>query len=675
MRLQPPSTQSLKQLVKQAAMYPRMALWIGLAAILVLGGIASSKTYASLFNTPGSLSSQDWASIQALIATQNGYLKAGAPDVQDYFGWSVAADGNTVVVGTIFEYGNGSDPGDNSVINAGAAYVFVRENGTWTQQAYLKASNVGESDVFGWSVDIDGDTIVVGARGEASNGTSPADNSMPAAGAAYVFVRANGTWTQQAYLKASNADSIDVFGASVAIDGDTIVVTAPYEDGNGSAPSDNSAEDAGAAYIFVRNGTTWTQQAYLKASNADAGDAFGWSADISGDLVAIGAYNEDGNGAVPTDNSATNAGALYVFRRAGTTWNQEAYLKGLNTEARDLFGSQLALQANRIVVGAPLEDSNGTVPTDNSSLNSGAVYIFEYDGTLWSQTAYLKPTIVGIADEFGSAVALDGDTLVVGTPLEDSTQSAPDNNALSNSGAVYVFVRDGTTWQQEVFIKAIPAGATDQFGYDVAITGDLVVGSARYEDSNGTSPTDNSLTDSGAVYTFEIGPEPPTATPTLPPVTPTLITPTTIVTPTATVTDTTVTPTATVTDTTVTPTSITPTATVTDTTVTPTSITPTATVTDTTVTPTSITPTATVTDTTVTPTPTLTETIITPTVTETTVTPTSITPTVTETTVTPTIEPAEFRVYLPMLRKPATVPEDRGGTTWVQQLLMRFSFN
>ncbi|HSH28224.1 MAG TPA: hyalin, partial [Wenzhouxiangella sp.] len=180
-------------------------------------------------------------------------------------------------------------------------------------------------DEFGLSVAVDGDTVVVGAHGEASNATGvdgdQGDNSATDAGAAYVFVRSGSTWSQQAYLKASNTDAYDYFGWSVAVDGDTVVVGASGEDSNATGvdgnQSDNSTSNAGAAYVFVRSGSTWSQQAYLKASNTDAGDGFGWSVALEGDTVVVGAYGEDSNATGvdgnQSDNSAGSAGAAYVF--------------------------------------------------------------------------------------------------------------------------------------------------------------------------------------------------------------------------------------------------------------------------------------------------------------------------------------------------------------------------
>ncbi len=161
------------------------------------------------------------------------------------------------------------------------------------QQGYLKASNTGANDTLGYSVALSGDTLVVGSPQEGSSATGvngdQANNNAQNSGAVYVFTRTAGVWSQQAYLKASNTDANDQFGVSVAISGDTIAVGAQFEDSNGSQ-SDNSAQDSGAVYVFTRAGGAWSQQAYLKGHNTEAGDQFGVSVAVEGDTLAVGAY-------------------------------------------------------------------------------------------------------------------------------------------------------------------------------------------------------------------------------------------------------------------------------------------------------------------------------------------------------------------------------------------------
>ena len=328
--------------------------------------------------------------------------------------------------------------------------------------------------------------------------------------------------SQQAYAKASNAQSNDQFGYSLALSDTTLVVGAPREsssatgiDGNAS---DNSASQSGAVYVFTRSGTTWNQQAYLKASNTDASDGFGGAVAISGDTLVVGAAGEGSNttgvNGNQADNSALASGAVYVFTRSGTIWSQQAYLKASNTDASDWFGSAVAISGDTLVVGARGEGSNATGvngnQADNSAPGSGAAYVFIRSGTTWSQQAYLKASSTGASDHFGCAAAISGDTLVVGALDEDSSATGVNGNASDNSasssGAGYVFTRSGTTWSQQAYLKASNTNNNDRFGSGVAVAGDTIAVGAYGESSSATglngNQWDNSAPGSGAVYVF-----------------------------------------------------------------------------------------------------------------------------------------------------------------------------
>jgi len=346
----------------------------------------------------------------AEMTSSIGYAKASNTDANDHFGWNVSlsSDGNTLAVGATGEESNarviGEDEDDNSAPDAGAVYVFIRSGTTWTQQAYVKASNTDAGDQFGYSVSLssDGNTLAVGARSEGSKARGiigadddEDDNSAPNAGAVYVFIRSDTTWTQQAYVKASNTDENNWFGWSVSLssDGTTLAVSAIGEDSNatgiGEDENDNSAYGAGAVYVFSRSGTTWTQQAYVKASNTQVVDLFGYSVSLSsdGNTLAVGVIGEDSNakgiGGEEDNNLTTSAaGAVYVFSRSDTTWTQQAYVKASNTGANDQFGSSVSLSSdgNTLAVGATREGSNATGiggdEDDNSTSAAGAVYLY-----------------------------------------------------------------------------------------------------------------------------------------------------------------------------------------------------------------------------------------------------------------------------------------------------------
>jgi hypothetical protein len=394
--------------------------------------------------------------------TQEAYIKASNTEAFDSFSTRVALDGDTLAVGVNSEDSNATgingNQADNSAANSGAVYVFTRTAGVWTQQAYLKASNTGTTDNFGVSVALSGDSLAVGAFGEDSNATgingNQADNSAADAGAVYVFTRSAGVWTQQAYVKASNTDANDQFGTNVALDGDTLAVSANGEDSNATGvngnQADNSAADAGAVYVFIRSAGVWTQQAYVKASNTDASDNFGVSVALDGDTLAVSANFEDSNATgvngSEADNSATSSGAVYVFTRSAGVWTQQAYVKASNTGTNDNFGVSVALSGDSLAVGAYFEDSNATGingnQADNSAANSGAVYVFTRTAGVWTQQAYVKASNTGASDNFGIRVALSGDTLAVSANSEDSNATGINgnqaDNSAANSGAVYV---------------------------------------------------------------------------------------------------------------------------------------------------------------------------------------------------------------------------------------------
>jgi hypothetical protein len=283
-------------------------------------------------------------------------------------------------------------------------YVYVRNAGVWTQQAYVKASNTASDTVsqdrFGGAVAVsgDGNTLVVGAAGEDSNGTgvngaAQGDNSALEAGAVYVYTRdTNDIWSQQAYVKASNTEDVDLFGGAVAVssDGDTLVVGATGEDSNATGIdglSNNSALNAGAVYVYTRTSNVWTQQAYVKASNTETGDGFGGAVAVSsdGNTLVVGATGEDSN-ATGIDGAqgagALDAGAVYVYTRNAVVWTQQSYVKASNTESADGFGGAVSVSSDgdTLALGATGEDSSATgingTAADNGALNAGAAYLY-----------------------------------------------------------------------------------------------------------------------------------------------------------------------------------------------------------------------------------------------------------------------------------------------------------
>ncbi len=412
--------------------------------------------------------------------------------------------------------GIGGDQGNNDSPNSGAVYVFRRHGSSWTQEAYIKGSTVDAYDHFGDSVAISGDTLAVGAQAEDSQATGvggdETDNASTNSGAVFIFRRDGTSWTQEAYVKASNTSTGDLFGTSVSISGDTLAVGARRED-SGNAP------DSGAVYVFQRSGMTWTQEAHLKASNPGSSDSFGVDVALFGDTLAVGAQDEGssatGVNGEQEDDESLQSGAAYVFRRDEDAWIQEAYVKASNTDAGDQFGRRVALFDDTLVVAAHAEDSEAigvnNDASSNSALTSGAAYVFRRNGTTWAQEAYVKASNTDGGDNFGVSLALSNNLLAVGAHGENSNATGVGGNEGDNgapdSGAAYLFRREGTSWTQEAYLKASNTDAGDHYGFDVALSGDALAVGARDEASAATGVDgeqgDNSLPEAGAFYLYQ----------------------------------------------------------------------------------------------------------------------------------------------------------------------------
>ena len=378
---------------------------------------------------------------------QQAKLTAADPAPDDWFGRSVAIDGQTAVVGSVGD--------DNVGTDSGSAYVFTRSGATWTQEAKLTASDAAGSDNFGFSVAVSGDTAVVGAFGDDDRGLN--------SGSAYVFTRTGTTWTQQAKLTASDGAQFDNFGRAVAIDGDSVLVGVLFDDNGGIS-------NTGSAYVFTRTGTTWTQQAKLLAGDRAAGDGFGYAVAIDGDTALMGADLDD--------NVGTDSGSAYVFTRSGTTWTQQAKLTASDAAANDGFGYAVSYNGDTALVGAFGDDDGGS--------NSGSAYVFTRTGTTWTQQAKLTASDAAADDQFGIAVAVSAGTAILGAFGDDDGGSA--------SGSAYVFTSTGTTWTQQAKLTASDAAADDQFGIAVAVSAGTAILGAFGDDDGGSA--------SGSAYVF-----------------------------------------------------------------------------------------------------------------------------------------------------------------------------
>ncbi|MEI7775763.1 MAG: FG-GAP repeat protein, partial [Verrucomicrobiota bacterium] len=357
----------------------------------------------------------------------------------DQFGYSVAVSSSTALIGV---------PGDDTTggTDVGSAYVFLASGGDWVFQAKLTSPEPAPGDDFGWSVALEGDTALIGVP--------YSDTSASNAGSAYVFVRSASTWTQQARLTASDATNSDYFGESVALSAETVVVGARASDtAQGTA--------AGAAYVFLRSGTAWTQQVKLMPGDGVSNDQFGASVAISGTTALVG-------------KPFAGSGSVYAFVRTGSVWAQQAKLTGLGPG----FGRALALSGNTAIIGVP----------DDSTNNRGTVQVFVRTGSTWAKEARLVASDGGAFDYFGCAVAISGNTALVGAYFADT----PSGQA---AGSAYVFTRTGTTWSQQARLNAANGRTVDLAGFSVALSGTTALVGAPFDAQDNRS-------DAGRVYVF-----------------------------------------------------------------------------------------------------------------------------------------------------------------------------
>ena len=378
-------------------------------------------------------------------------LTASDAAAGDFYSYSVAVSGDTVVVGAI----NDDDTGDAS----GSAYVYERDpaTGLSVQVAKLTASDGAADDYFGSSVAISGDTIVVGADGDDDGGTD--------SGSAYVYEKnpATGLFEQVVKLTASDAAADDRFGNSVAVSGDTVVIGADGDDDGGLS--------SGSSYLFEKPVTGWadvsTETIKLTAFDATGYDYFGKHVAISGDTVVIGADGDDDNGA--------SSGSAYIYQRAPISgiFAQVAKLTASDAAADDRFGNSVAVSGDTVVIGAYGDSSN-----------SGSAYLFEKSATGWgnaTETAKLTASDAAVDDRFGQ-VAISGDTVVIGAFFDD--------DAGDNSGSAYLFEKPASGWvdaTETVKLTASDAEAGDWFGISAAVSGDTVVIGANYDDDTGSA--------------------------------------------------------------------------------------------------------------------------------------------------------------------------------------------
>ena len=357
------------------------------------------------------------------------------------FGNAIAVDGKTLVVGA--RHDNvvvGVDP----VYYAGAVYVYVLDNHTWILQARLTPNDPEAGDLFGSSVAIDNDTIVVGAIG--SDGKDDDGDYAAEMGTVYTFTRSGDQWQQQAVIQPADGLEEDYFGNAVAIVGERIVVGASGKD-------IGSTTDAGKVYSFYRSGTKWYPAQSITAPDPDKNDVFGSSLDLDGPRLVVGA---------PSENKI---GAAYIYYRTGSTWTLESKIEPDDTHSGDYFGDSVSINDETVVVGVPFADPDlgaGQVT------NAGAVYIFGKRANAWKQDAKLELEDASDFDNFGDSVTTNGKTIIVGA-------TGRDYYGTLRVGSAYAFERNDGSWELQTQIISVEPYSESNFGSSVAIDGDLIL--------------------------------------------------------------------------------------------------------------------------------------------------------------------------------------------------------
>ena len=435
------------------------------------------------------LSAQPWTETQKIITSDR--------TAEDYFGSKVSISGNFAAIGAPFEDDDAN--GANFVNAAGAVYIFQKdEKGTWHEVQKIVASDRAASDYFGNYVSLSGDYLIAGAR--LADYDANGGNYLSAAGAAYIFERnTSGVWVEVQKLVAADRGEDDFFGAGVAIDQNYAVVGAfnDEKDANGGNPIDY----AGSAYFFERNqGGTWIQVQKVVSTDRSLFDWFGVSVDISGDYAVIGSM-QDAAG-VNGGSSVPQAGSAYIFERGvAGGWNMAQKIVADDRTSFSSFGVAVAIDSNRIVVGAHQEDydTSGTNPLENA----GAAYIYERDivGD-WHQMQKISNSDRAVDDFFGGALAIDGDWIIAGLLRED--EDTLGMNTLSDAGSAYLFQRDSLTSQWSEVQKIVPAQRHEdaRFGGTVDIEDTLVMVGSQFNDFDANGG--NFLDKAGAAYVFQI---------------------------------------------------------------------------------------------------------------------------------------------------------------------------
>jgi len=365
-----------------------------------------------------------------LLQKQIKELLASDSSPRDIYGIIVALSVDTAVIGVPFD--------NTKSFNSGSAYIYTRNNGAWALQQQLLASDSAPGDQYGWSVALQGDTVLIGARFDDDKGFN--------SGSAYVYTRNAGVWTEQQKLTANDGAVNDQYGITISLAGDTVAIGAPFDDDNGF--------DSGSAYVYSLNAGVWILQQKLTTSDGAPGDQYGWSVALEGDSALIGARFDDDKG--------FNSGSAYLYNLDAGAWVMKQKLIAADGAVNDQFGWSVALDDDTAVIGARFDDDTG--------INSGSAYVYTRSDGEWGLQQNLTASDGAPGNQYSWAVALDGDTVIIGAPF--------DNDQDRLSGSCYVYTRNADVWSEKQKLTASIEVLGERYGMSVALEGNtMVVGS------------------------------------------------------------------------------------------------------------------------------------------------------------------------------------------------------
>jgi len=373
-------------------------------------------------------------------------------DVEDGYGWSVAIDSVTAVVGSHRDNARGTD--------SGSVYILTFDGTQWDQTQKLVPNSIGSHDGFGDCVAIQGDMIVVGSPGD--------DDVATNSGAAYVFTNIAGAWTLTDKLIAPPVGAGDNYASSVGVDQDVIVLSASL--------TDTAGVNSGAVYVYRYTNNVWTYEAQLISDDIAQFDRFGIDVAVSGNRILVGADSDDDNG--------SSSGSVYVFTHDGSQWNQSAKISADDGAVDDQFGERVDISNDQIIVGARYDDDRGS--------RSGSAYIYEFSGSKWELASKLTAFDGNSSEYFGQDVAIQSGRAIVGAWGQN------DRFGFFNAGASYVYSRVNGAWAIEAKVIDQDREGGDFYGYSVDISDDFALVGADGNDDFWWGP------DAGSAYIIEL---------------------------------------------------------------------------------------------------------------------------------------------------------------------------